>query len=622
MKLISIDFEFRGSNETKLDLVAACIKINQDKPIVAWLHNDDTKKKKLRDLLMDHKDHTLLSYFCSAESRGLISLGIHPLKFQWLDMWVAYKLLLNQPHDSNKMTGLIQCCQDMGVIYQHAEQKEEIRELILTAKTFSDRDKKKIMAYCIDDTVSLPKILEIIIPRLQSVYDKDPQWFINKLKYFSYYCATLGVCEALGTPIDIERMNNLISNYRTCKAWLVEQIDYPFYTWDSKKEDYTLRYAVVEDFIIANGYSKFWEKTNTGKFKTDEKTLAKYDHIHLALKNFHQYHKILSCVKYFNPKRLVFPATIGSDGHSRALLGPYGTVSGRNAPKASQFIPAMTSLFRSLIRPEPGMAITSIDWSAQEFALGALLSNDEVMMDAYNTGDPYMAFAIRANAVPPEATKGVNKEWDAQRNLFKSTVLGLQYGMGEAKLQIKLTQDTCREITLLEASRLKRLHQITFKKYWEFMASLKQKAYKRKPFFNIEGWGCQSSPEYITSLQNFPVQSSGAALMRKAIILACQRGLRVLFPLHDAIYLYHKEDDLEAPKLLEQCMDEAVSIYFPGAYIRHETETHTHDHLWIEGRSKKAYEQLSKFFDTREPNVDIRQTFTPEIISESLFEGV
>jgi hypothetical protein len=50
------------------------------------------------------------------------------------------------------------------------------------------------------------------------------------------------------------------------------------------------------------------------------------------------------------------------------------------------------------------------------------------MKAAYESEDPYLAFAKQAGAVPVEATKSTHK---AVRDLFKACVLGVKYGMDQ-----------------------------------------------------------------------------------------------------------------------------------------------------------------------------------------------
>ena len=67
-----------------------------------------------------------------------------------------------------------------------------------------------------------------------------------------------------------------------------------------------------------------------------------------------------------------------------------------------------------------------IDYYRQEFLIAAAFSNDPEIKTAYFTGDPYLAFAKPAGAVPLNATKSIHK---AARELFKALVLGVRYGM-------------------------------------------------------------------------------------------------------------------------------------------------------------------------------------------------
>ncbi len=57
------------------------------------------------------------------------------------------------------------------------------------------------------------------------------------------------------------------------------------------------------------------------------------------------------------------------------------------------------------------------------------------MMEAYRTGDPYLAFAKQAGAAPPDATK---KTHGPLREKFKSCALGVLYGMGAASLAARI----------------------------------------------------------------------------------------------------------------------------------------------------------------------------------------
>ena len=109
------------------------------------------------------------------------------------------------------------------------------------------------------------------------------------------------------------------------------------------------------------------------------------------------------------------------------MLSAFRARTGRNQPSNTKFIFGPSVWLRGLIQPPPGYGIAYIDWAQQEFGIAAALSGDPLMMEAYCSGDPYLAFAKQAGAAPPDATKATHK---AIRDQFKSTVLAVQYGMG------------------------------------------------------------------------------------------------------------------------------------------------------------------------------------------------
>src|SRR5262249_50745374 len=118
---------------------------------------------------------------------------------------------------------------------------------------------------------------------------------------------------------------------------------------------------------------------------------------------------------------------VGPSGRNRCGFMPFGTVTGRNAPKASEFIFCLASWLRASIAAEPGMAGAYLDYEQQEFGIAAALSGDRNMMQAYRSGDSYLAFAVQAEAAPPDATKQTHRQ---VRERFKTCALGIQYSMG------------------------------------------------------------------------------------------------------------------------------------------------------------------------------------------------
>ena len=161
---------------------------------------------------------------------------------------------------------------------------------------------------------------------------------------------------------------------------------------------------------------------------------------------------------------------------------------------------------RGLIKPPPGYGIAYIDWSQQEFGIAAALSGDKAMQAAYQSGDPYLAFAKQAGAVPADATKQTH---GAERELFKQCVLAVQYGMGAEGLALRIGQPvivardlcgpTARHIGILAVVGRGR-------RYAMLHGSL----------HTVFGWHAHRRDTNPRSLRNFPMQANGAEMLRLA----------------------------------------------------------------------------------------------------------
>ena len=148
---------------------------------------------------------------------------------------------------------------------------------------------------------------------------------------------------------------------------------------------------------------------------------------------------------------------VGRDGRNRLMLSAFQARTGRNQPSNSKFIFGPSVWLRGLIKPPPGYGVAYCNWSQQEFGIAAALSKDAKMIAAYRSGDPYLAFAKQAGAVPADATKQSHSE---QRELFKQCVLAVQYGMGPDALALRIGKPP------VVARDLLRAHQETYRTFW------------------------------------------------------------------------------------------------------------------------------------------------------------
>ena len=70
------------------------------------------------------------------------------------------------------------------------------------------------------------------------------------------------------------------------------------------------------------------------------------------------------------------------------------------------------------------------------------------------------------------------------------------------------------------------------------------------------------------TLKNFPIQATGAEMLRLACCLATERGVRICAPVHDAILIEAAEEEIEsAVATARLCMAEASRVVLGGLEI-------------------------------------------------------
>ena len=621
-----VDFEYTKTREPTLDLV--CCSTILVRPGVDpekkrwWLWQDDFQRKSLREYLLG-TGAIFVSYAVTAEGRAFHSLGINPLGIRWIDLLIEWKQLRNHCHEfqygwvrsrdgwrrsrpprageadntSNEETGTGLSDAIKNLLGQEidSDHKERMRHRIIAGGPFREDEARAILEYCESDTVQLPTLharildeeLRLIPPQAHSRV-KDVQLSRGR------YAADMAICEARGMPLHIPRIEAISRNHDAIAAKVIREANqvYPF--WVEEKRGFVQKYVQFEQLLKAKGWDEFWPITDTKRFSTEEKVLDNF-RAFPEIAALRVAKKTLGQIKWFRPDALPeFYSRVGSDGRIRPYFNPFGTQTGRNAPPAKTFVLAMSSWLRCIVSPYQDRAITGRDWSSQEFAIAAALSLDANMLEAYNSGDPYLDFAKRAEGVPQEATRASH---ELERELFKGTVLGVQFRMGYKKLALKLTADTKREISQIEAKTQIRFHKQVFPQYWEWLTKVENIYQSRIPICTRDGWYLFCDNPSIPSVTNCPVQGNGAAILRRGIFHCHNAGLEVIAPLHDAIYVEHNEKQTkEIRECLSACMDKAVEDILRGAVqIRGDEKTLTSRDVWVEKKGKAIYESLKEF---------------------------
>jgi DNA polymerase-1 len=171
----------------------------------------------------------------------------------------------------------------------------------------------------------------------------------------------------------------------------------------------------------------------TGNFSCATKLIKSMTKRYPLLKHFYEDKRMIDAIKNLKLE-------IGKDNRNRCWFNPFGTKTGRNNPSTNRALFGLPHTMRSFMKPEPGMALAQVDFGSQEIGIAAFLSRDPVLIEDYNSGDPYRRFAKDA--------LGILDPTEQQRQVYKATVLGRVYGKGAVSLarDLGITKSHARHI--------------------------------------------------------------------------------------------------------------------------------------------------------------------------------
>jgi hypothetical protein len=317
-----------------------------------------------------------------------------------------------------------------------ATEKDEMRALVLRGGPWSVQEREAILNYCEGDVVALERLLAAMLPRIDL-----PRALVG-----GRYMAAAAAMEHNGIPIDVPTLELLLARWTDIQDDLIAVIDVDYDVYDGR----TFKADRWKHWLIRNGIP--WPTTETGAPSLTDDTFRQMAKAYPAVSPMRELRSALAELRLSD-------LAVGHDGRNRTILSAFRSRTGRNQPSNSKYIFGPSVWLRGLIKPPPGHGIAYIDYSQQEFGIAAALSGDAAMQTAYLSGDPYLAFAKQAGAVPPNATKETH---GPTRELFKQCVLAVQYGMAAESLALKIGQP------LVIARDLLRSHRETYRTFWRW----------------------------------------------------------------------------------------------------------------------------------------------------------
>jgi len=641
-KFCYCDFEFNNSQNPDPNLVSVAWRITgSTKLYSAWLHSSkrdwDESKAIFRRLIGE--GYTFVAYAMESEARCLMYLLDDKLEgFKAIDLYLEYRALLNHNHalaygkqlQNGKLIetkppvskwdrpdnygdeshggpeySLAAACYKLLGERIDLKEKESARQIIIEGDPDRlEQHRERILRYNASDIEYLPRLAKAVYWHNLDLGVSPADWTKAALVRGDYAVATARMVD-LGYPVNVGRLRNFAAHTNDImKEVILEcneeaskedaarkdsgetgKIKFSPFRWDKKTQAYVCQQKVLRGWVDRQ-FKPYWRKTERGQISLAADAFGDwYDSRSEGFAGAYcRYLKTKRSMNGFLPVgpmslKKTFWESLGDDGRVRPYFGIYGSQASRSQPAATGFIPLKSNWMRVFIEAEPGRALASIDYASQEFLISAILSQDSAMMSAYASGDVYLAFGKASGLIPPEATKESHK---MMRDVCKALVLGISYDMSARGLSPRLTQASGVTYTPMQAKSLIDVFYETYPDFKDWKDNIRNEYTEYGCLKLHDGWTMWGDNDNFRSAGNFPVQGTGAVIMREAVRLAQARGLDVIFTLHDALYIEYNSFDFNQIVLLKHSMQEAfenvMKNYGKTISVRLDAETWSRDY--------------------------------------------
>jgi hypothetical protein len=397
------------------------------------------------------------------------------------------------------------------------------------------------------------------------------------------YAAAVARMEHVGVPLDVDLLGWLRAGWDRIKEELVRRVDQAFGVYVGGRLD-PRRW---QEWVNRRGIP--WPRKAPGHLDRSVEAFRDMALAHPEVRPVHQLQATLSRLRPFG-------LAVGKDGRNRCPLRPYASKTGRNQPSTSGFVFGPATWVRSLIRPEEGMALAYVDFEQQEFGIAAALSGDRAMQEAYQSGDPYLRFAVQAGAAPEGATKQTHGE---VREQFKRCALGVQYGMTAKGLAASLA------VSPREAQELIKRHKQTYREYWAWSDAVLRQAKKVGRIETALGWAMWvAKGTKSRTVRNFPLQANGAEMLRLVCIDLTEAGVQVCAPVHDALLVEAPAERIgEAVRRCQEAMARASAAVLGGFALRTDAKVIPYPDRFEDPRGRAMWKKVSELIG--QPHEDL-----------------
>jgi hypothetical protein len=373
-----VDFEFAARPGEGPDVVClVAYELRSGRTLRLWRNELGPEPPYRTD-----PDVLFVSFVANAECVCHLALG-WPMPKRVLDLNPSFRNLVNG-RQTPEGKGLIGALRYYALDAITAKQKDSMQKRVLAGPPFTAEERQRILNYCAGDTDALRRLLPKILA--------EPEFDLGVALYHGEFAAVSALMEHHGVPIDMEVFSPLADEkiWREVRDAMVPAIDaqYGVYVRNAAG-DWAFSMELFAAYTAREGIA--WPRLESGRLNMRRKTFEDMS------KGFPQLEELRQ-LRHARDKMRKVKLAVGADGRNRTVLWPFKAKTSRTQPKASLWIFSPAVWLRSLIKPEPGMAVAYIDYSSMEFMIAASQSDGHCgpvnkMLEMYRSGDPYLSFA-------------------------------------------------------------------------------------------------------------------------------------------------------------------------------------------------------------------------------------
>ena len=573
--VVVYDYEFKFTPGNPPEPVCVVYKELHSQQITKhWLVGEDNRK--FYSVSPFPVSETLfIAHYSNAEVSCDLAMGYEKPKYIW-DTFVEEKKILNGK--IAKGFGLLETCQRYKINeIMDADKKRYWRDHIINNyPNYAAADQSGILNYCSEDVL----LTEKLFLKQCTLLEKLDSNFKRVLQQAIFHGRSLGLTaqiERNGIPLNLELYNDLDKYYDEVREQEIKELQNVFDVYELGK----FSHKKFEAALSKENLLSRWPRSEKGRLKTDDRTFYRFQETNDKIAAFRN-------SKFIIESRTLKGFCVGKDGRSRAPLNLFGQITGRTNVSTAINPFGAPRRMRTITGTDKDHYLVYADWKSQEAVVQAYLSQDKQMIAAINSGDPYLYTAKKVGAVPKDA---IRKNVENERELYKQSFLAIGYGQTPYGLKNKLG------ISLPNATFIHSQIVRTYNVFQEWSNAIISKANQRGYFITKYGWKYWLSDREIANprrLLNWPIQSHGSEILRRAMIDLDEKNFEISMIIHDAVLIHCKKKNLRAMindiKEIKKVMSDAAEKVI-GAPIGVDVELIGESYVQKK-EDKKRWEQL------------------------------